>query len=140
MRLFVKDSRFYRSFFSLTGMIALQNVLTFSVNLADNVMLGAYSETALAGSALVNQIQFLLQMVVMGVGEGIVVLASQYWGKRETGPICRIQTIGMRIAVGAALGLWALVFFFPGGCLGLLTDDGAVIVEGAEYLQIVLFF
>ena len=139
MRLFVKDSRFYRSFFSLTGMIALQNVLTFSVNLADNVMLGAYSETALAGSALVNQIQFLLQMVVMGVGEGIVVLASQYWGKRETGPICRIQTIGMRIAVGAALGLWALVFFFPGGCLGLLTDDGAVIAEGTKYLQIVCF-
>ena len=40
MRLFVKDSRFYRSFFSLTGMIALQNVLTFSVNLGENVMQG----------------------------------------------------------------------------------------------------
>ena len=139
MRLFVKDSRFYRSFFSLTGMIALQNILTFSVNLADNLMLGAYSETALAGSALVNQIQFLLQMIVMGVGEGIVVLSSQYWGRRETEPIRRIQTIGMRIAVGAALVLWALVFFFPGGCLGLLTDDAAVVAEGTKYLQIIAF-
>lgn len=139
MRFFVKDSRFYRSFFRLTGMIALQNILTFSVNLADNVMLGAYSETALAGSALVNQIQFLLQMIVMGVGEGIVVLSSQYWGRRETAPIRRIQNIGMRIAVGASLVLWALVFFLPGGCLGLLTDDRAVIAEGTKYLQIICF-
>ena len=79
MRLFVKDKGFYKSFFSLTGMIALQNIITYSVNLADNLMLGAYSENAMSGVALVNQIQFLLQMLVLGVGEGLVVLASQYW-------------------------------------------------------------
>ena len=45
----------------------------------------------------------------------------------------------MRIAVGAALVLWALVFFFPGGCLGLLTDDAAVVAEGTKYLQIIAF-
>ena len=139
MSVLVRERRFYRSFFSLTGMIAVQNLLTFSVNLADNLMLGAYSETALAGSALVNQIQFLLQMVVMGVGEGIVVLASQYWGKRDVSSIRRVQNIGMRIAVGAALVLWALVFFFPRGCLGLLTNEQPVIEEAAKYLQIICF-
>ena len=66
MKLFVKDKDFYKSFFSLTGMIALQNVITFSVNLADNLMLGAYSEEAMSGAALVNQIQFLLQMLILG--------------------------------------------------------------------------
>lgn len=139
MSVLVKERRFYRSFFSLTGMIAVQNLLTFSVNLADNLMLGAYSETALAGSALVNQIQFLLQMIVMGVGEGIVVLSSQYWGKGDVPAIRRVQNIGMRIAVGAALILWALVFFFPRGCLGLLTNEQPVIGEAVKYLQIICF-
>ena len=139
MSVLVKERRFYRSFFSLTGMIAIQNLLTFSVNLADNLMLGAYSETALAGSALVNQIQFLLQMIVMGAGEGIVVLSSQYWGKSDVPAIRRVQNIGMRIAVGAALILWALVFFFPRGCLGLLTNEQPVIEEAAKYLQIICF-
>ena len=53
--------------------------------MADNIMLGTYSELALSGATLVNQIQFTLQQVSSGIGMGIVVLASQYWGKRATG-------------------------------------------------------
>ena len=56
MAVLVKDTRFYTTFFRLTGTIALQNLIVFSVNLADNIMLGAYGETSLAGVALVNQI------------------------------------------------------------------------------------
>ena len=64
-----KDRSFYLWFFRLTLTIALQNLVVFSVNLADNIMLGAYQETSLSGVALVNQIQFLLQMLTMGVGK-----------------------------------------------------------------------
>ncbi len=62
----IREKRFYKTFATLTLSLALQNLLTYSVNLMDNVMLGAYSETALSGAALCNQFQFLLQMLVMG--------------------------------------------------------------------------
>ena len=52
----VKDKTFYKLFLTLTLTIALRNVITFTVNLADSVMLGAYSENALSGVALVNQV------------------------------------------------------------------------------------
>ena len=110
MAVLVKDTRFYTTFFRLTGTIALQNLIVFSVNLADNIMLGAYGETSLAGVALVNQIQFLLQMIVMGVGEGIIVLSAQYWGKGQTGPIRRTVGIGLWCGVLASLALAAVVF------------------------------
>lgn len=139
MGLFVRDRGFYRTFFSLTGMIALQNIITFSVNLADNLMLGAYHETAFAGVALVNQIQYLLQMLIMGVGEGIIVLASQYWGKGEMEPIRRITGIGMRIGLILSIILWGVTFFFPETCLSLLTNDRSVMEEGAQYLRIICF-
>lgn len=42
-------------------MLVLQNVVTLSVNLADNIMLGAFSETALSGVTTVNQVQFVFQ-------------------------------------------------------------------------------
>ena len=113
MAILTRDRGFYRSFFSLTGMIAFQNILAFSVNLADNLMLGAYSEISMSGVALVNQIQFLLQMLVMGVGEGIVVLASQYWGRKDTAPIRRIVSIGLWFGLASAMLLFAAVFFFP---------------------------
>ena len=53
----VKDKRFYREFFWLTAMMGLQNMLLYSVNLADNMMLGQYSDTSLAASSVVNQNQ-----------------------------------------------------------------------------------
>ena len=139
MRFFVRERAFYRTFFSLTAMIAVQNIITFSVNLADNLMLGAYQENALAGVALVNQIQYLLQMLVMGVGEGMIVLASQYWGKGEVEPIRRITGLGMRIGFLTAVAMWGVTFFFPEACLGLFTNEKAVIAEGARYLRIVCF-
>jgi len=69
---------FYKSFFSLYMALVLQNVITLSVNLTDNVMLGAYSETALSGAAAVNQIQFVFQQVLNGLGDGLVIVCSQY--------------------------------------------------------------
>ncbi|MDF2685308.1 MAG: efflux family protein [Clostridia bacterium] len=139
MKFFTKDKILYKSFFTLTLMIALQNIITYSVNLADNVMIGAYSENALSGVAIVNQIQFLLQLIITGAGEGIVVIASRYWGKKEPDPIRRITGIGMQIALTITLLVWAVVFFFPHQSLALFTDDTAVIEEGAKYLIIVSF-
>ena len=45
-------------FFSLTLSLALQNLLTYGVNMMDTVMLGRYSQTAMSGVSLCNQVQF----------------------------------------------------------------------------------
>ena len=135
----VREKGFYRSFFSMTGVIALQNLILFSVNLADNVMLGRYSDEAMSGVALVNQIQFLLQMMVTGVGEAVVVLATQYWGKHQVKTIRKITGIGLWLGVGVATLLFAVVGIWPEFCLGLLTDDQPVIDEGVRYLRIICF-
>ncbi len=137
--LFVKDKGFYKTFFVLTLSIALQNVIVFSVNLADNIMLGAYNETALSGVALVNQIQFLLQMLIMGIGEGMIVLAARYWGRGDIESIRKVTNIGLRLGIICSLLLFSAVFFFPDFCLGLFTNDAAVIGEGVQYLKIICF-
>ena len=59
--LLTKDKSFYRTFGRLFFMIVLQNAIVLSVNLADNLMIGGYSETALSGVAAVNSLQFLYQ-------------------------------------------------------------------------------
>lgn len=135
----IREKSFYKTFAVLTASLALQNLLTYSVNLMDNVMLGAYSETALSGSALCNQFQFLLQMLVMGAGEGVVVLGTQYWGKKNLKPIPHIIGVALRYGVGLAAIMFAAVLIFPSQALGLLTNDRAVIAEGVKYLQIICF-
>lgn len=139
MSLFVRERRFYKRFFWLTLIIGLQNIITLGVNLSDNVMLGGYSESALSGVALANQIQFLLQMLVMGVGEGVVIMASRYWGANNIGAIKKVSSIGMRLAIVLSVVLWAIVFFFPHATLSIFTNGESVISEGVKYLQIICF-
>ncbi|GGE31175.1 MATE family efflux transporter [Pullulanibacillus camelliae] len=139
MSLFVREKPFYHSFFALTIIIGLQNMITFGVNLSDNFLVGGYSESALSGVALANQIQFVLQMLVMGVGEGLVIMASRYWGAKDIPSIKKIASIGMRLSILVGLIIWAVVFFFPEGCMALFTNDTSVIHEGTKYVQIICF-
>ena len=71
-----KDKSFYKSFFNLFKVLVLQNVIVLSVNLADNIMIGSYSETALSGVAAVNQLQFVFTCLVNGLGDAAAVLGS----------------------------------------------------------------
>lgn len=119
--------------------IALQNVLVYSVNLADNIMLGRFSENAMSGVGLVNQIQFLLQMLVSGTGEGITVIASRHWGEGDCASIKRVTNVGMRFALAFSGAIFVIAFFFPETALGILTNKSEFIAEGAKYLRIIAF-
>ena len=132
-----KDRSFYLWFFRLTLTIALQNLVVFSVNLADNIMLGAYQETSLSGVALVNQIQFLLQMLTMGVGEGIVVLSSQYWGKRDLASIQKVQGIAFRFSIPVSALFAAGAFLAPEWMMRVFTTEAELIELGSIYLRAV---
>ena len=139
MKLFVREKYFYERFFSLTITIALQNVIVFGVNLADNVMLGRYTESALSGVALVNQIQFLLQMFVMGIGEGLIIIASRAWGAKDTDSIKRALSVTMRLCLGVTAALFFTVLLLPHQVMSLFSNDEAVLGEAVRYLRIICF-
>ncbi|MDO4446382.1 MAG: MATE family efflux transporter [Bacillota bacterium] len=134
-----EKATFYKSFFSLYIALVLQNVITLSVNLTDNVMLGAYSETALSGAAAVNQIQFVFQQLLNGLGDGVVIFCSQYWGKKQTETMKRISAVAMHAAITVSVLLFILVSLFPSEAVGIFTTDESIIQEGAKYLQVIRF-
>lgn len=136
----MKDRKsFHREFFVLYVAIVLQNIVTLSVNLLDNVMLGAYSETALSGAAAVNQLQFIYQQILTAMGDGLVIFCSQYWGRKQTEPMKKIAAAAMYGALSAAVVLFVLASFCPGQMVGLFTTDVPIIEAGVEYLGIIRF-
>ena len=138
--MFVREKQFYTTFLKLSGIMAAQNLLAFGVNLADNIMLGRYSETTLAAAAMVNQIQYLLQMICMaGIGAGALVMVSQYWGKGEIEPIHRIISLAIKFAAAVGLLFFAVAFIVPGGVISIFTSDATVKPEGVAYLRIICF-
>lgn len=135
----VRERQFYTSFFAMLFVLVLQNVITLSVNLADNMMLGAYRETSLAGVAAVNQIQFIYQQLLTAAGEGVVILGTQYFGKGQTGQIKVIASIAMHFAIGLSVFLFILVSVFPHQILSVFITDESIISEGMFYLKIIRY-
>ena len=72
--LFTRDRNFYKTLFHLMMIVVFQNIIAYSINMADNLMLGMYSQSSLSGVATVNQIQFLLQQMTLAIGDTLVIM------------------------------------------------------------------
>ena len=76
---------FYLGVLALVIPMALQNLINVGVTAADVVMLGRVGETALSGSSLAGQVQYIMTLFLFGLTSGATVLTAQYWGKRTCG-------------------------------------------------------
>ena len=135
----IREKQFYKTFFVLALSLALQNLLTYSVNMMDTLMLGRYSQNAMSGVSLCNQVQFMLQMLVEGAGEGAVVLGAQYWGKNKLEPIPHIIGSALRFGGAMAVLMFLTVVLAPEQLLELLSNEPLVIAEGIRYFRIICF-
>ncbi len=134
-----KDKEFYKSFLILCITLMLEQAVILSVNLADNIMLGNYSESALSGVAAVNQIQFVLQQIVYGISNGVIVLGCQYFGQGKREPVKKLALTGFYAEMFVAFALFAAVAMYPHYALKIFTNDTDVINEGVKYIDIIKF-
>lgn len=119
--------------------VALQNVIAYSVNMADNIMLGSYSQEALSGAATVNQIFFMVQQFALSIGNTLVALASQYWGKEKIGPIRTLTGISLKLSLIVAACILFICGCFPELVLRIFTTSPEIIAEGKSYLMLVMW-
>lgn len=121
------------------AMVILQNVVAYSVNMADNIMLGSYSQSSLSGAATVNQVQFMTQQITLAVGDSLVVLGSQFWGEKKSEPIRKLTGIALIFGFVIGFGVFAWTSLDPAGVLAIFTDDESYIAEGVKYLGLIRF-
>jgi len=140
-----RDKSFYKTLISLAIPISLQNLITFAVGFVDNIMIGSLGGDAISGVYMGNQPQIVLQMFVGGMEGAILVLATQYWGRRDIKSIRKVVSIGIKgsIIVGVIMSVAAIAF--PEQIIRVFTPENeGVVQEGAAYLRIVgvsyLFF
>lgn len=134
-----ENRSFYRSALRMMLFIAFQNGIVCMVGMVDNIMIGAWSQDALSGVALANQIQFMLQMVISGASQGMGVLCSQYWGLRRVDTIKKIIGLAILFSLLTGLLFFCVMELFPLQILGLLSSDVMAVREGADYIRIVGF-
>jgi len=138
MQLF-SDNGLYKRVLLLAAPMALQNNITYSVALSDNLMVGSLGDIALSGVYVSNQLQGILQMLVVGLSAAMMVLASQYWGKKDSDSIKIITGIALKFCVAAGFLFTFATLLFPVQILRLFTDDETVVLEGLRYFSVVRF-
>ncbi|MDR2739322.1 MAG: MATE family efflux transporter [Treponema sp.] len=135
----VKDKKLYTTLAQIALPLAMQNLITYGIGLADNFMVGSLGDLSLSGVFLSNQVQWLLFMFCTGLGAAMVVLAAQYLGKKDIKNAKVVIAITLKIALGLGIAATLLVFLFPARILNLFTRDEKVIAEGMRYIGIVCF-
>ena len=138
-RLRSRPASFYKRLWALTLPIALQNLITFSLGLIDTFMVSQLGNTEMAAVTAANGPVFLLMSMVFGIQSGLSILASQYWGKRDTENISRALGVACFLGTGLSL-IFALAFaLWPVPIMDLLSNSHEISVLGAPYLRLIGF-
>ncbi|MEG0571154.1 MAG: MATE family efflux transporter, partial [Oscillospiraceae bacterium] len=133
----VRDKEFYKLLFMIAIPIAMQNFISFLIQMLDTIMLGQLGDVAISASSLANQPFFIFTMVTFGIGGGASVLTAQYWGKGEIQPIRTIITIVLRISMLIGVLFAITIIAFPETIMKIYTTDVDVIKNGVDYLRII---
>ena len=133
----VRDKQFYKTAALLATPVVLQSMITISVNMLDTIMLGAFGEVQLSGSALANSFVSIYQILCMGIGGGAAVLTAQYWGANDVLAVRRVTTLMLRISMVLASLFFISALAIPELIMRMYTSNAEVIAAGAVYLRII---
>ena len=136
---FTKDKGFYKNMFTMLAFVAFQNIIAYSVNMADNIMLGTYSQAALSGAATVNQVFFIIQQFAISFGNALVALAAQYWGQNRIKPIRTLTGITLKVGAAVSILLVIICALIPSGIVRIFTNDPDIVAEGTKYLLLIMW-
>ena len=98
MKKMLKDKDFLRMLILIALPIAAQNLISFAIQMADTVMLGALGQTQLTAASLANQPFFVFTVLTFGLASGASVLNAQYWGKGQVEPIRLVTALVIKVA------------------------------------------
>lgn len=137
MKNFFDDKDFFSTLLKLWMPLVFQQLIFSLLNFVSTLMVGQLGETSVAAFSLANQILFLFQLFLFGVGSGAAIFVAQFWGKRDIKNIRRVLGISLTLGLIGA-GIFSIIaLVFPERTLGIYSTDGAVIALGSEYLRIV---
>lgn len=132
-----KERQAYKYIVGLTLPIVIQNIFNAAVSSVDVLMLNTVGQNAISAVSLATQYSNILMSIFLGLGSGVSMLCSQYWGKKDVKTIERVEGIALRFTFLCALCFAIPSIFFPELMMTLYTNDASLIPLGASYLRIV---
>lgn len=130
------DKKFYKTMITIAIPIAIQNLISSSLNMIDNLMISRLGVSELASVSLANQFFFLFVLLLFGINSGAGIFISQFWGRKDIKNIRRV--LGIALISGGILSLIfsGFAYFTPKLIMSIFIKDIEVINLGSKYLKI----
>lgn len=131
-----KEKELNKKIITIASPIAVQGVVSATLSMIDNLMVGFLGEAELAAVGVATQIFMLHYMLLFGLLSGSATFMAQFYGIRDLASIRKVVGYISTILMAVGLAFFALSNLFAGSILHLFTPDPEVIVLAAEYVRI----
>ena len=137
MRSLIGSRVFYKRLFQVSLPIVLQQLLTSSLQLIDNLMVGSLGESSINSVSVVNQLYFVIILITFGALGGAGIFTAQYFGSGEVEKLK--ETFRFKLIVALMLVILSVFVFSVFGpfLIGLFTENEVTLAGGMDYLNIV---
>ena len=132
-----EDKKFYKSILTIALPIAIQNLISNSLNMVDTMMIGKLGVTEIAAVGLANQYFFFFALILFGINSGAGIFIAQFWGQKDVKNIRRMLGLCLITGISVASIFTIGGFYFPQQILRLFLKNLDVIKLGSNYLKIV---
>lgn len=128
---------FIKTLMVLAVPIIFQNLITASLNLLDNVMIGKLGVNEIAAIGLANQYYLIFFLTVSGCSFGAGIFISQFWGRKDIKNIKKYLGMGLIFSLLFSFVFFFIAVFYPEYIFRIFTNDSKVIFLGTNYLKYV---
>ncbi|MBR2674367.1 MAG: MATE family efflux transporter [Mogibacterium sp.] len=116
--------------------IAIQGVVTATLSMVDNLMVGFLGETELAAVGVGGQLFMIHYLVLFGILSGCATFMAQFYGAKDMANIRKVVGFGFSILIAFGGLVFFLANLFTEEILSLYTKDPAVLELAAQYVRI----
>lgn len=134
MNKYIGDKAFYKHLFAVAAPLILQQLITTSVQLVDNVMVGKLGEQAIGAVSIINQLYFVVILITFGALGGAGIFSAQYYGSKDYDKLK--QTFRFKLLIGLFIAFLSFIIFslFGRSLIMIFTDNEVTIELAMSYL------
>ena len=123
----LKNNKFLFSIITLVIPITLQSLISSSLNMVDNLMIGSLGESSIASVGMVNQYFFVFMLALSGINAGAGIFMSQFWGKKKISNIRKMLGLDLVLSIIISILFFIPAFIFPETIMRIFVKDLEVI-------------
>ena len=136
---FIGTRQFYKLALAVAVPLMMQQLITSSVNLVDNLMVGQLGDAALGGVAAVKRLYIIATYGTNGVLAAAAIFIAQFFGAQDHERMKQSFRFSILSAYAIMIPFFLLGFLVPEGIVRFFTSDPAIVQLGAAYMRIASF-